>query len=435
MTIKLFSILKHLTLASLFGILFSTTSPVRAADATRSVALIIDASGSMRSKLPGGQRRIKAAKKAVANLVGKLPDNLRLALRGYGHQSPTKAKNCKDTQLLTQFQPVGTNRQEVIDKANGLKAQGYTPISLVLELAAKDLTASEMKAGSRSVILVSDGKETCKGDPCAVAKALAAADAGLVIHTIGFAVDVAARYELQCIARVARGKYFEADSTDKLAERMSAAVDTVAITIPKKVDVKSTKPGFLALKKTTGSTHEILSVKTGKRVGSLGATQTSVQLPPGFYNVRFGKMLWRSIEVKNGETTVLETASIELPNAGYRGHKILDWETKKEVGELSSRVRSFNVIPSSFVVKFGKSELPVTLKVNEHRIIEAVSVYFKGVGINTRSIYNEAGVEAGNVSNTSSSTTLLPGKYILQLRDQKVPFEVKAGGNMEIRLK
>jgi hypothetical protein len=51
------------------------------------------------------------------------------------------------------------------------------------------------------VILVSDGKETCKGDPCLTAKALAEADGSLIIHTIGFAADSAAKYQLQCIAR------------------------------------------------------------------------------------------------------------------------------------------------------------------------------------------------------------------------------------------
>ena len=133
---------------------------------------------------------------------------------------------------------------------------------------------------------------------------------------------------------------------------------------------------------------------------------------------------------------MLETAIIyPCANASYRGHKILDWETKQEVGELSSRQRSMNVIPSSYVMMFGKSELPITLKANERLVVKAVSVHIKGVGINTRSIYNEAGTEVASVSTTSSSATLLPGKYILQLRDQKVPFEIKAGANMKIQLK
>jgi len=57
------------------------------------------------------------------------------------------------------------------------------------------------------VVLVSDGRETCRADPCVAAKALAAADVKLVVHTIGLGVDAAARSQLQCIASVVRGSY------------------------------------------------------------------------------------------------------------------------------------------------------------------------------------------------------------------------------------
>ena len=66
----------------------------------------------------------------------------------------------------------------------------------------------------------------------------------LVIHTIGFAVDVAARYQLQCIARVARGKYFEADDTNELARHMSTAVETAPL--PQIIKLKNTETGAFA---------------------------------------------------------------------------------------------------------------------------------------------------------------------------------------------
>jgi hypothetical protein len=115
-------------LAALLAVLLA---PIPAAlaqsEPNRSIALILDASGSMKAALPGGQARIDAAKDAIAKLVSGLPDGTRLALRAYGHQSPTKAKNCRDTELLTGFTPVGANRAEVISRARGLAAQGYSP--------------------------------------------------------------------------------------------------------------------------------------------------------------------------------------------------------------------------------------------------------------------------------------------------------------------
>jgi len=425
------TMIRSLSIGPVFGtFVIAAMAPLWVASAAasdKSVALIIDASGSMRAKLKNGQRRIDAAKEAVSQLVTGLPATTRLALRAYGHQSVTARKNCKDTQLLTSFQAVGDNRGDVIGKTRGLNARGYTPITLVLELAAKDLKA-EQAAKSRVVVLVSDGKETCEGDPCAVARALAEADASLTVHTIGFAVDVAARYQLQCIARVGRGTYWEANSTDKLIQRLDTAVQTVEVALPKKVAVKSSKPGTLALKNPSASRHEVISVKTAKSVGSLSSVTSDIALPPGFYNVRFGNTLWRSIEVEPERKTTIETAIIRLPGASYRGHEIVDWETKEVVGKLSSSRSSMNVMPSSYEVRFGTLSVPVTLKPGEIRDIDAGSISFKGLPINSRSIVDaKTGEEITTVSATGSSATLPPGKYILVLGDKKVPFEIKPG--------
>ena len=134
----------------------------------RAVALVLDASGSMKENLPDGVTRMDAAKRAVGKLVSTLPGDTRLAFRAYGHQSPTKAKNCKDTALLSPFGSVEQVKDAVVAQANALVPQGYTPISYALQQAANDLTSEE--ATVHTVVLVSDGKETCPGDPCAVAK-------------------------------------------------------------------------------------------------------------------------------------------------------------------------------------------------------------------------------------------------------------------------
>jgi Mg-chelatase subunit ChlD len=124
---------------------------------------VLDASGSMNARLPDGVTRIEAAKAAVADLVGKLPGGTRLALRAYGHQSPTQAKNCQDSALLVGFDSVASNKSAVVAAARGIRAQGYTPITYALKLAAADLASED--AASRVVVVVSDGKETCDGDP------------------------------------------------------------------------------------------------------------------------------------------------------------------------------------------------------------------------------------------------------------------------------
>src|SRR5574339_794619 len=154
-------------LAALAGfVVFGATAH---AQDSRSIALILDASGSMNAKLAGGSTRIDAAKAAVSAFVEKLDPKVRLGFRAYGHQSPTKEHNCKDTALLVGFDAAGSNKAAVLEKTKAVKAQGYTPITYVITLAAEDV---KKEPGEHVVVLVSDGKETCEGDPCAAAKAL-----------------------------------------------------------------------------------------------------------------------------------------------------------------------------------------------------------------------------------------------------------------------
>jgi hypothetical protein len=209
------------------------------AETGRSIVIVLDASGSMNTKLPDGQIRMEAAKAAVADLAGKLGDDTRVALRVYGHQSSPQQKNCRDSALVVGFGPAAANRARIVDQAHGVKAQGYTPISYSLQLAAKDLTGET--ATERVVLLVSDGKETCEGDPCAAAKALADADAKLVVHTVGVDVDAETRSQLQCIARQARGRYFDAASATELSRVLATAAVTVAQELPVSTTTISTK--------------------------------------------------------------------------------------------------------------------------------------------------------------------------------------------------
>ena len=83
--------------------------------------------------------------------------------------------------------------------------------------------------GPRSIILVSDGIDTCAPPAaCDVAKELAAAGTELSIHSIGFKVDASARAELECIATATGGTYSDAGDgaalTDELTIRTTRAI-------------------------------------------------------------------------------------------------------------------------------------------------------------------------------------------------------------------
>ena len=106
---------------------------------SRSVLLILDASGSMNAQMPDGRTRFEAARAAIGDMLAKLPEGVRVGLRVYGHQSKPAEKNCEDTEFVTPFDGVTQNRGLMLAKLGELQAQGYTPITLSLQRAAEDI--------------------------------------------------------------------------------------------------------------------------------------------------------------------------------------------------------------------------------------------------------------------------------------------------------
>ncbi len=412
------------------------------AQETRSIALILDASGSMNAKLASGGTRIDAAKAAVAAFIAKLDPSIRIGYRVYGHQSPTKARNCKDTELMVGFGPASANRDAILAKTQAVKAQGYTPITYVIQLAAADIAK---EPGARTIVLVSDGKETCPGDPCAAAKALAAADASLVIHTIGFNVDAAARFQLQCIARVGRGTYSDATGAADLGARLGAAVAAKPAPPPPPpkqtkqtkttITIAKPKPGKLQIKNPDFRGHQVTEAETGKKFGSFH-NMTFMELPAGIYNVAFGPTVWRSVEIRAGETTTLEPGVLEMRNASPAGHKVLDWETGIEVGNISGSVSRLSVLPSTFTVMFGNARWDnIDIKAGEHKVLNPAVIVVNGASGAGHRVRADDGTVVGNVSSFTSRMPVPPGKYTIEIEGQKVPLDLAEGQTMEINVK
>src|SRR5262245_42080406 len=145
------------------------------------VEYILDVSGSMNA-LFGGEKRIDAAKKSIGSMVQGIPDGSIVALRFYAHRvAPSdKAASCKDTELVIPFGPI--NKQQLINIVNAATPLGQTPIAFSLEQAASDFTPGADE--QQTIILVSDGEESCGGDPVATAKALLAKGFKLKINVI-----------------------------------------------------------------------------------------------------------------------------------------------------------------------------------------------------------------------------------------------------------
>jgi Mg-chelatase subunit ChlD len=404
------------------------------AESTRSIALVLDASGSMNAVLPDGVTRIDAARAAVASIVGKLEPRTRLSLRAYGHQSPRARRDCADTAVLVPFGDVAESGGPAIKAAGSIKAQGYTPITYVLRLAAEDLTTEE--SGARTVILVSDGKETCAGDPCAAARALAEADAKLVVHTVGLAVDAAARFQLHCIASVARGIYVDAGDTSELDSALARAVEEEARNVTELVIEGA--DGKIRIEGAPPATHAVIDAATGEEVAAINTGYPGeVAVPPGIYNVRFENGPWMGVEVHAGETTVLRPGFLKVEGRDLWGNKLLDPETLEAIGQTRAGYDRVALVPTTVLVTFANVETTIWPEPVEIREGETTLLRPAGLKV-TRSkpfqfrVIGPDGAVVAEVSSAVSRIALPPGAYRLDADGAVVELELHEGEDVEV---
>jgi uncharacterized protein YerC len=394
------------------------------------IELILDASGSMNANLPEGMTRIEAARQAVSKFVTSLPSDTQISFRVYGHQSPREKHDCNDTQLMIPFANLDSIRSSIVSAANQVKAQGYTPITKVITLAASDFPAN--MTGQRTIVLVSDGKETCEGDPCAAARALRNANVELVIHTIGFGVDDATRFQLKCIADSTGGSYFDAENADELTKAMGIA----SLKGIQKIEEKKKGGGFLQIKKADVTGHDVTDAETGKNAGSISSVNSTLNLPAGIYNVTFGKAVWKSVEVYTGQTTVLEPGVLEINHGSLAGNQVMDSETGLVHGEISSIKRSITLMPGLYDVTFGKAAWPV-VRVNSGKIttLNAGILRVTGASISGNRVRTTDGKEVGDLSSIQTWISLPPGHYTIEVGSVKKSFTIAEGQELTMDLK
>ena len=185
---------------------------LQAADYTLNIEIILDASGSMAGTV-GGQSKLSIAQQTLTDFIDRLPSTgAEVALRVYGHKGSNKEadreESCRGTELLYPFQPL--DKEKFKETINAFSPTGWTPIARSLRAALDDFQSVDDDAATNIVVLVSDGIETCDGDPVAMAKLLKASGLDVVVHVIGFDVNAEAAGQLQAVAEAGGGQYFDA---------------------------------------------------------------------------------------------------------------------------------------------------------------------------------------------------------------------------------
>jgi hypothetical protein len=187
------------------------------------VEFILDVSNSMEGRVDG-RTKIVEAKKVLIDQINQLPDDIQVGLMVYGG-------NCSD---IKQIVPVGpVDKRRLIATIENLTTKGKTPIAEAIKKGFEALKPMEVLLGKlevvvrnvhgkdpgnwsgsisgeekATIVLIGDGKETCKGEPCETVKELKASGRDFVIHVIGFDKTAEERAQLEGIAEAAGGLYY-----------------------------------------------------------------------------------------------------------------------------------------------------------------------------------------------------------------------------------
>ncbi|NMB45033.1 MAG: VWA domain-containing protein [Firmicutes bacterium] len=188
------------------------------ADAEKTyIEFVFDASFSMNEAAEKSKSRMDVAKEVMIDLIQNLEDRpgLEIGLRVYGSRNT----QCDDSVLVQGFGPVDAVRGNILEIVRSLKPRGKTPIAYSLEQAGRDFPS---KANRNIIVLITDGQESCGGDPCAVSYYLQSQGIVYKPYVVGFAMSAADEAKVSCI-----GTYYSAKDRKSLSEALGSIMRKV----------------------------------------------------------------------------------------------------------------------------------------------------------------------------------------------------------------
>lgn len=216
------------------------------------ILFIVDGSRSMLEKLEGSNQKMDAAKQVLQNAISRIPSDVNLGLRvfgqGYTGTQPTMFgggfggiqidAECRNSALWV---PIGRgNRRTIIEKVRQIKPYGMTPLAYAIEQAAmQDFRGT---TGKKIIILITDGADTCGGNPCEVVRRLPLFGIKIKLDVVGLDLhrEPGARNQLNCIAKESGGTYSDASTAAQLIDSVSASVSKA---IEGRVIIRPSAPG------------------------------------------------------------------------------------------------------------------------------------------------------------------------------------------------
>ncbi len=219
------------------------------------VAILLDSSGSMAGQVSGGIK-MDLAKEALKRFSSGLPEDANVLLRVYGHKGSNddgdKELSCSSNDVFYELHPY---EEALFNKALGqFEPTGWTPLGAAIQSIESDFTGMTGDDVRNTVYIVSDGVETCGGNPVEEAKKLNNSDLNVTVNIIGFNVDTEGRKQLEDTAEAGGGVYETVNSkvelNDTLAELLKDAHEGIKANSTAALEGVDVNKALLEKKKT-----------------------------------------------------------------------------------------------------------------------------------------------------------------------------------------
>jgi Ca-activated chloride channel family protein len=448
------------------------------------VVIVLDASGSMWAQI-GGKPKLEIARESLRTVLQSVPADKEIGFMAYGHR---EKGSCEDIELIVP--PQAGSAGAVSAAADSLKFLGKTPLTSAVKQAAEALKYTEDRA---TVILITDGLETCKGDPCALGKELKAAGVDFTVNVVGFGLTADEGKQVACLADNTGGKYIQASDEKALQD---ALVETIAVapapapepapapqpaSAPELPEVNFMPAVMLAEggdPVTDGNSWEIYKAKSDGTRGDYVTTEYGAykgNLEPGDYTIvaRYG-------EARTEQKITVEAGQVYKPLLTLNAGTLIIHPRPSEGADVADGAAVVIAYPGvdtpatyygdtkvvlpagdqKVTVRIGQGEVTKTIPLTAGRIVDKDIIV--GVGHVIANAYYTAGgdkadgsgigfkvfkakkkidgtrQEVAHAYGPDSKFDLPPDDYVLtatvELAVAEQPFSVKAGENQDLKI-
>ena len=391
--------------------------PACAQSPSTNVMFIFDASGSMK-RPAGNETRMSVAKRVFGETLAAMPKEVQTGLLVFGHR---RRNDCSDIEVIS---PIGADSAASQSQmVAGFEAIGETPIAAAISRAGQSLRA--FKGQQNSIVLVTDGIEECRGDPCAAASSLKDLGIDVKVHVVGFSLGAGKAASCQCVVNLTGGKYFDAKDATALRRTLAEVRQMVtqaqaeppslppAVVAPIAVTQRASKLIFedkFDGKDLSGETWEVLNRNADRYLVEKGELLLANPAAAGFHLKDAVNIVRAKDELPDGDWDIVVEAKLQFQTGTDSFHLGLMTDDKNALGV------SINYLASGVC---SKIELTAT-RASGGEVTSAPRI-FAGAGCG----YGDMSLEGVKAVAKALETNGV--RMVLQKRDRKYSgtFEIK----------